>query len=103
MEKQRGCDHSEMMIPKSAEERKKLINRLRRIEGQVRGLQNMVEEDRYCIDILTQISSVISALENVNLILLERHTKKCLKKAYQNGKEEESVQELMEVIKRMVK
>lgn len=103
MKKQHNCDHSEMMIPKSEEERKSLINRLRRIEGQVRGLQNMVAEDRYCIDILTQISSVISALENVNLILLERHTKKCLKEAYKNGKEEESVQELMEVIKRMVK
>lgn len=103
MKKQHNRGHSDVMIPKSKEEMKLLINRLRRIEGQVRGLQNMVEEDRYCIDILTQISSVISALENVNLILLERHAKKCLKEAYKNGKEEESVQELMEVIKRMVK
>lgn len=63
----------------------------------------MVTEDRYCIDILTQISSVISALENVNLLLLERHAKKCMKHAYRNDREDEAIEELMDVIRRMIK
>lgn len=93
----------EKFVPKSEDEIKILINRLKRIEGQIRGIQNMVTEDRYCIDILTQMSSVISALENVNLLLLERHAKKCMKQAYRNGREDEAVEELMDVIKRMIK
>ncbi|MFC4803859.1 metal-sensitive transcriptional regulator [Filifactor villosus] len=102
MKKPEG-DLKQKSVPKSEDEIKLLINRLKRIEGQIRGIQNMVTEDRYCIDILTQISSVISALENVNLLLLERHTKKCMKQAYRNDREDEAVEELMDVIKRMIK
>ncbi|MDO4794273.1 MAG: metal-sensitive transcriptional regulator [Filifactor alocis] len=96
-------DLKQKSVPKSEDEIKLLINRLKRIEGQIRGIQNMVTEDRYCIDILTQVSSVVSALENVNLLLLERHTKKCMKQAYRNDREDEAVEELMDVIKRMIK
>jgi DNA-binding FrmR family transcriptional regulator len=59
-------------------EKQALLNRLRRIEGQVRGLQRMVEEDTYCIDILTQVSAATKALENVALSLLDEHMRHCV-------------------------
>ena len=57
----------------NAKDKQQLHNRLRRIEGQVRGLQRMVEEEAYCVEILTQIASIVSASKNVALILLEEH------------------------------
>ena len=59
-------------------EKQTLLNRLRRVEGQVRGLQRMVEEDTYCIDILTQVSAATKALENVALSLLDEHVRHCV-------------------------
>ena len=59
-------------------EKQALLNRLRRVEGQVRGLQRMVEEDTYCIDILTQVSAATRALENVALTLLDEHMRHCV-------------------------
>lgn len=56
-------------------------SRLRRIEGQVRGLQRMIDEDRYCIDILTQVSSVTKALQNVGIGLLDEHLRHCVAEA----------------------
>jgi DNA-binding FrmR family transcriptional regulator len=61
------------------------LKRLRRIEGQVRGLQRMVDEDKYCIDILTQVSAVTSALESVALGLLEQHLSHCVAQAIAEG------------------
>lgn len=61
------------------------LRRLRRIEGQVRGLQRMVEEDKYCIDILTQVSAATSALESVALGLLEEHLGHCVAQAIAEG------------------
>ncbi len=61
------------------------LKRLRRIEGQVRGLQRMVEEDKYCIDILTQVSAATSALESVALGLLEEHLGHCVAQAVTEG------------------
>jgi CsoR family transcriptional regulator, copper-sensing transcriptional repressor len=61
------------------------LKRLRRIEGQVRGLQRMVEEDQYCIDILTQVSAATSALESVALGLLEEHLGHCVAQAIAEG------------------
>lgn len=62
-------------------DKKDLLNRLRRIEGQVRGIQQMVEDDRYCIDILTQLAAARAALYNIGLTLLENHTRHCLANA----------------------
>lgn len=59
-------------------EKQALLNRLRRIEGQIRGLERMVDEDIYCIDILTQVSAATSALQNVALALLEQHLRHCV-------------------------
>ncbi|GAB3706431.1 metal-sensitive transcriptional regulator [Mariniluteicoccus flavus] len=64
------------------------LKRLRRIEGQVRGLQRMVEEDKYCIDILTQVAAATSALESVALGLLDEHLHHCVAHAVENGGEE---------------
>jgi DNA-binding FrmR family transcriptional regulator len=61
------------------------LKRLRRIEGQVRGLQHMVDEDKYCIDILTQVSAVTSALESVALGLLDEHLQHCVAEAIAEG------------------
>lgn len=83
--------------------KEKIQNRLRRIEGQVRGLQHMVEDDKYCIDILTQIRSVQAALEQVSLLLTEDHLRHCMKQALQSGNGAEKVAEVMAVVKRYSK
>ena len=64
--------------------------RLKRIEGQVRGIQNMVDNDRYCIDILTQISAINAAMNKVGLQLLEKHTRHCVTDALKDGNGEEA-------------
>ncbi len=81
------------------------LKRLRRIEGQMRGLQRMVAEDTYCIDVLTQISAVQSALDSVALALLEDHMNHCVLHAAQQGEEEgrEKIQEATKAIARLVK
>lgn len=83
--------------------RDEIINRLRRIEGQVRGLQRMINEEKYCIDILTQISSVLAATEKVALILLDDHIRGCVQNSLKHGHGEETVDELVETISRYVK
>lgn len=79
--------------------------RLRRIEGQVRGLQRMIEEDEYCIDVLTQISAVNSALHSVALGLLQEHMSHCVAAAARTGGPEadEKVAEAVAAIKRLVR
>ncbi len=81
------------------------INRLRRIEGQVRGLQRMVEDDNYCIDILTQTAAVNKALRSFALSMLDEHLKHCVGHAVANGGEEadEKVREASEAIARLVR
>ncbi|HUL85570.1 MAG TPA: metal-sensitive transcriptional regulator [Actinomycetota bacterium] len=77
--------------------------RLRRIEGQVRGLQRMVDEDTYCIDILTQVNSVIAALRAVGLGLLDDHVRHCVRESIEQGKGDEKVEELMAAVSRFSK
>ncbi|MBB6172663.1 DNA-binding FrmR family transcriptional regulator [Nocardiopsis mwathae] len=81
------------------------INRLRRIEGQVRGLQRMVEDDAYCIDILTQTSAVNKALRSFALSMLDEHLKHCVAHAVANGGEEADtkVREASDAIARLVR
>jgi DNA-binding FrmR family transcriptional regulator len=81
------------------------LKRLRRIEGQVRGLQRMVESDTYCIDILTQVSAVTRALQAVSLGLLEDHLGHCVAQAIEEGgpKASEKVKEASEAIARLVR
>ena len=81
------------------------LNRLKRIEGQARGLQKMVEEEKYCIDILTQISAMTSALESVALGLLDEHLNHCVLHAAQQGgpEGEAKIKEASQAIARLVK
>ena len=67
------------------------LKRLRRVEGQVRGLQRMVEEDQYCIDVLTQVSAATRALESFALAMLDEHLEHCVAAAIQDGGEEAQV------------
>lgn len=90
-------------VPGYANAKPKIQARLRRIEGQVRGLQKMVEEDRYCIDVLTQVSAVRAALESVALELLDGHTEHCVSEAIQAGRGEEKVRELNQAVARLVR
>ncbi len=71
-------------------------NRLRRIEGQVRGLQRMIEEDKYCIDILTQVSAVTKALQSFSLQLLDEHMASCVVEAAAHGTSEEAQEKVKE-------
>lgn len=82
--------------------KKALLSRLKRAEGQVRGVAKMVEDDRYCIDILTQIAALRSALNNVALHIIEDHAKGCLSNSIRNG-DDKAVDELMTVIKRFTR
>ena len=81
------------------------LKRLRRIEGQARGLQKMVDDEKYCIDILTQVSAMTSALQSVALGLLEDHLNHCVLEAAQTGGAvaEERLKEAADAIRRLVK
>ena len=77
--------------------------RLGRIEGQVRGVRRMVDEDRYCVDVLTQVSAVQSALRSVALLLLEDHTEHCVAEAIREGAGRDRIRELNEAVERLVR
>ena len=81
------------------------LTRLRRIEGQARGLQRMVEDEKYCIDILTQVSAMTKALQSVALGLLDEHLSHCVVQAAQSGGPEadEKIREASEAIARLVR
>lgn len=83
-------------------EKKELITRLSRIEGQVRGIKAMVEDDRYCVDILTQVSAIQAALNGFNKELLARHIKTCVSTDIRDGNEE-AVDELCDLLKKLMK
>ena len=86
-----------------AKDKQKILTRLRRVEGQVRGVQRMVEEDRYCIDVLTQVNAARAALESVALQLLADHTEHCVAEAIKSGGGADKVRELNEAIERLVR
>ncbi|MDX8366550.1 metal-sensing transcriptional repressor [Cytobacillus sp. Hm23] len=97
-------DEGKMLAtPRSDKEKDQLIKRLKRVEGQVRGIQKMVEDDRYCVDILIQVSAINSALKNVGFQLLERHAHHCVSDAIKEGSGDEAIEELMKVIKQFSK
>jgi CsoR family transcriptional regulator, copper-sensing transcriptional repressor len=80
-----------------------LNKRLRRIEGQVRGIEKMVDEDRYCIDVLTQISAVQAALDKVALGLLDQHARHCVVEGHGEGEPAELTDELMAAVARLMR
>jgi DNA-binding FrmR family transcriptional regulator len=87
-------------------DREALVKRLHRIEGQVRGIERMVEEDRYCIDILTQISAVTTALESLGFKILDEHVRHCVAGALGSGDREDAsakTEELLQAVQRFAR
>ena len=95
--------HDQPLVPREDLEREALSKRLRRIEGQVRGIQKMVESDRYCVDILTQTAAIQAALKQVEMQLLERHMRKCLVHASKTEDMDPYIDELMTIVSRIKK
>lgn len=87
---------------RSEEEHRRLINRLSRIEGQIRGIKKMVEEDAYCIDILTQASAANAALNSFNKELLAEHIRTCVADDVRNGRED-TIEELVVTLQKLMK
>lgn len=83
--------------------KKDLLPRLKKIEGQVRGVQRMIEEDRYCVDILMQIAAIRAGITKIGIAVLEGHTRGCVARAIHEGKGDESVDELMDILLKFVK
>ena len=82
--------------------KKDLLDRLRRIEGQVRGLGRMVEEDKYCIDVLTQVNSVTAALKAVGVGLLDDHVRHCVRESIEHHEGDQKIEELVSAVARFV-
>ena len=100
MEKENCCGHR--VKERSTAEYKDLINRLNRIEGQVRGIRGMVEKDAYCPDILVQVAAVNAALNSFNKVLLANHIRTCVVRDIKEGKEE-TIDELVCTLQKLMK
>lgn len=96
------CCHCDKKRPRSEAELKKLCNRLSRIEGQVRGLREMLEKDVYCTDILVQVSAVSAALNSFSRELLSEHLHTCVAGNLRQGNDE-VIDELVEVLRKLMK
>ncbi len=84
-------------------EEKDLLKRLNRIEGQVRGVKAMVEDERYCVDILNQVSAIQAALSSFSKVLLSNHIKTCVVDDIESGKGDEAVDELCKTIQKLMR
>ena len=87
---------------RSEKEYKNLLNRLSRIEGQIRGIKRMVEEDAYCTDILVQVAAANAALNSFNKVLLSEHIRTCVADDIREGKDE-TIEELVETFQKLMK
>lgn len=91
-------------MPSYVKDRQEILVRLRRMEGQLKGIQKMVEEDRYCVDVLNQLSSIIAATQKVATIIMKDHIKGCVRDALtRNENSDEYVNELVSVVERFAK
>jgi CsoR family transcriptional regulator, copper-sensing transcriptional repressor len=87
-----------------ARDKEKIRNRLKRIEGQVRGVQRMVDEEAYCVDVLAQIGGVVSAMEKVGVLLLKDHVEHCVRESVEDmGKADEKMDELTTAVERFLR
>ena len=102
MEETKTCQCSKRTTKRDEQEKRSLMNRLKRIEGQVRGIQRMLEEDEYCADILVQVSAVNSALNGFNKVLLADHLHTCVAEDIRAGKDE-AIDELEELLRKLMK
>jgi len=93
--------HSHQTVERADKET--LAHRINRIEGQVRGIGKMIEEDRYCIDVLTQISAIQSALDALSIRMLESHLAGCVQKAVHEGNGETAIAEVIAVMRKLTR
>ncbi len=100
MEETKVCCHKKK--ERTAKEYRDLINRLNRVEGQIRGIKRMLEEDAYCTDILIQVSAANAALNSFNKALLAEHIRTCVAEDIRNGKED-TIDELVGVLQKLMK
>lgn len=96
------CGGTEKTTQRSDDEKRKLLNRLKRIEGQVRGLQAMIERDAYCYDILTQSAAVNAAMNAFNKEILAHHIEGCVARDIRAGKDE-VIDELVTILQKLMK
>lgn len=96
------CCRTNKTKKRDEKEYRDLMNRLKRIEGQVRGVEKMVENDCYCVDILTQVSAITAALNSFNKVLLANHITTCVAEDIRNGREE-MVNELVLTLQKLMK
>lgn len=100
-EERKTCCH-EKTTKRNPQEQKKLINRLNRIEGQIRGIRNMIEKDAYCTDILVQSAAVNAAVNAFNKELLASHIKGCVARDIREG-DDDVIQELVDTLQKLMK
>jgi DNA-binding FrmR family transcriptional regulator len=98
MDKDCCCERTKI---RTDEEKKRLVNRLSRIEGQIRGIKGMIEKDAYCADVLTQSAAVSAAVDAFNRELLSSHIRTCVVSDIRSGKDE-TVDELNELLKKLM-
>lgn len=96
------CQCCNKVKERSEKEYKDLINRLNRIEGQIRGIKGMVENDAYCPDIIVQVAAANAALNSFNKVLLSNHIKTCVRQDVENGNEE-TLDELVNMLQKLMK
>lgn len=96
------CCSTDKIKKRDEKEYRDLMNRLKRIEGQVRGVEKMVENDCYCVDILTQVSAITAALNSFNKVLLANHITTCVAEDIKKGREE-AVAELVLTLQKLMK
>ena len=101
-EEKKGCCCGAKTTQRAEEQKKKLVNRLKRLEGQIRGIQAMVEQDAYCNDILIQSAAVSAAVSAFNRALLEAHLRTCVTEDIRAGRDE-TVDELLATLQKLMK
>ena len=97
-----NCCCSGTVTQRTPEERRALLNRLSRIEGQIRGIRGMIERDAYCTDVLTQVSAASAALNSFTKVLLSSHIKTCVAQDIRDGKDE-TIDELVSTLQKLMK
>ena len=86
-----------------ADSKEDIMRRLKKIEGQVKGIQRMVGEDKYCVDVLVQVAAVRAALNRVGMIVFEKHSRTCMQNAVKSSDQEAAIEELVGVLGKFVK
>ncbi len=97
-----SCCHCGQKKVRTEKEHKDLLNRLSRVEGQIRGIKKMVEDDQYCIDIITQVSAATAALNSFTKVLLSDHIRTCVADDIKDGKDIK-LEELVETLQKLMK